>query len=510
MANINFTSKFDVIGFAKNIINEIESVRSYKMVKDDDTKDNFGAPTESRINAFFRLIGLPMFVSLQLKADQSSGQLKEGNIHLTPGYSRSFYSRMSDYDVTNDVGADLQRESTLLSEENKIGTEDKNDDMTKALGAPIPLQPNIEGEIEFDNDYTRNVYKKLKPLETLYISGGILPIKNERARPFLLSPKEQMPDNETFLSKPLIEIIIRIRLISCEGSTKEGDAETQAFMDSLSAIVGKDQFKEIFSGNTKIFSQTNILEQYIIERLLGSVVQLAKKWVEVQKRQERINKEGRFIVNIKTTSAKKSSFGRRVSISTDVTVPDETDIGTQLRGLRNSAAYQEAILSLMPTDNTTTNDSNSNIKNTSNISFASLLAPFTSLISSDLNQIKKEITQKENDIRKKQQEMESLRLDLEMMTGEFTGISVPDVVMLIIALFLLDKKNLIKLLDNYVIDDMQKDPILKESLTSLKVSSSSVSEAQTAIDQLETLIDQLYKLLDSEIVSAKDKTLRTQ
>ena len=61
--NINY-SDFDVINFVKQILNEIEKIRSVGNVNPNDGFETmiFSSSKESRLNAFFRLVGLPSYV----------------------------------------------------------------------------------------------------------------------------------------------------------------------------------------------------------------------------------------------------------------------------------------------------------------------------------------------------------------------------------------------------------------------------------------------------------------
>jgi hypothetical protein len=99
-SNTTSKAKFDVIGFARNVLAEIENIRSYRKVQDDNTKEDFGLPVESRLNAFFRLVGLPMFVTAKSK-DESNSQNTglKGNLHLTPGYDKSISPFLKNYNI---------------------------------------------------------------------------------------------------------------------------------------------------------------------------------------------------------------------------------------------------------------------------------------------------------------------------------------------------------------------------------------------------------------------------
>jgi hypothetical protein len=522
-SNIGAITKFDVISFAKSILSEVGKVRAFADTTDDITQEGFTLSKESKINAFFRLIGLPMFVTVKKKDKESTtSDLKEGNNHITPGYSQSFSRKLSEYVIDNskDVKTDLEkREVVLLKKERDSGTNEMNEAMTNAISLPIPLLANVWQEIGGSSkqtaggeiNYKRDVFKKLKPLMTTYINGGVKPCKNELARPFLRDPEEQLVDSETMLPKPFIETVIRTRLVSCSGGGSAQQQENkQNFLDSLQQYLGDENLSSIFTGNWKLFTNSDLLERFIVYRLVDSLTQLAAQWVELQKIQERLHTETTFKVVIKTTSSKQSPFGKRTEITADALMAEESDLGKRLRDLRQKQIKQEALLSLLPTEDVVTDDKNSKIKNTKNVALATLVTPFVTLISSSLIQIQKQISDINDEIIKKGREVEGLRLQTEMMTGEFTGLSIVDVVIVIMALFMIDKKDLINLLDSDSVEEMKKDPILETALYDLGIDSPSTQDAKTAVSNLEKMVDQLYILLNIEIAKIKDRPSRNE
>jgi len=557
-------AKFDVISFAKNILNEVGKIRSFRETTDSTTGKGFVVSAESNINAFFRLVGLPMLVTFKKKdkTKTSSGDLKEGDHYLTPGYSQTFSRKLSEYDIDNskDVKKNLEgRESKLLENENNVGTNDMNNAMTGAILWPIPLLANIPQETnkseaemiasakDLKSVYKRDVFKKLKPLMTTYIKDGIKPFRNELARPFLRDPKEQLIDSETILTKPFIETVVRTRLVSCDGSgaawaaasssaaatmagpTAAGSAAASAaameaasggstqqnnenFLNSLKQYLNEEELNEIFKSNIEFFKNGDLLERFVVYRLIDSLTQLAKEWVEIQNIQERLFLETRFNIVIKTTSSKQSPFGKRTEITADAMMTEQSDLGIKLQNLRQKEVKQEALLSLLPTEDVVTDDKNLKIKNTQNVALAALVTPFVSLASNSLIQTRKQISELNNELIKKGQEIETQRLRTEMMTGEFTGLSVPDVVIVITALFMVSKKDLIGLLDANSIAEMRKDPILNSALDSLGIGSpdADVDTVKTALENLEKLVDQLYTFLNSEILKIKYKPSRNR
>jgi len=165
-------------------------------------------------------------------------------------------------------------------------------------------------------------------------------------------------------------------------------------------------------------------------------------------------------------------------------------------------AKEEVLQTLLP--------SNDVIENTNNKSsaFATLVNPFSSLLNYGLDQLKKQAQDIENSVKKNIQEVDRLRVELEMMTGEFTGLSIVDVIMVITALFIIDKEKLVALLDKYVIEDMKKDPSLNSAISTMK-NIGTVKNAYSAVTELEKIVTFLFSVFNSvneTIVNKKNRT----
>jgi hypothetical protein len=264
--DINAIAQFDVIKFARGMLSEVDAIRAVSAVTDDKTKSESQWPIESRLNAFCRLIGLPMFVSIEQsnKEDKNtdSGDLS-GKRHLTPGY---YGSKLSGYNVKNDtkIGVSVGgREAVLKSREEKIGSGKADDDMLKALYSVMPMTTTYpsgstenkrtavlqENKIGTGTAYERDIYKSLFPLATSYLK--VQPMKNEVARPFLQTIKDQMPDSATVLPKPFIETVIRIRMISAANALDVNALEKiDDVVNGFISGIGEEEFNKL-SGDVK-------------------------------------------------------------------------------------------------------------------------------------------------------------------------------------------------------------------------------------------------------------------
>jgi hypothetical protein len=107
--------------------------------------------------------------------------------------------------------------------------------------------------------------------------------------------------------------------------------------------------------------------------------------------------------------------------------------------------------------------------------------------------------------KKKAAELDKLRIELDMMTGEFSGLSVPDIIITMAALFLIDDKDLIGLLDKKTIGEINKDVVLKKALQLV----GDPSNTALAVTNLGKVVDDLYTLLGININIATDRKNKT-
>jgi len=510
ISNKDSLMNFDVISFARKILSEVESIRSFSKVTDDKTGQQFQLYAESRLNAFFRLIGLPMFVEIKAKADKKKEAENagfEGKRSLTPGFSRTVSPKLTSlYTIvhngtTTDGALAAAREQALMKMEQEIGTKEMNTRMVEALKTPIPLQADVTSVASSN----RTIVKQLKPLLTFYMPDGILPRRNELARPFLSGEDDDMIDSETRLVKPFIETVIRMRLMETAGggSTKNQSKEID-ITNAIADFLGLDKFEnsvfdQVFP-NKDILKHTDVREGFVIAKLTASLQLLANKWVSLKKKQERLASQVDFNVSINSTSAKSSVFGRRASVST--VISDDSVLGKKIKRASLNVVIEESYMSLLTSDDSASpNKTTSKVKETKNISKSALTGPFNEILNHDLTQYKKSFNELRAKRKKISAELDKLRVELDVMTGEFTGLSMPDVIIVMMALFLIGEKELISLVDKETRHEMEQDTVLKKALNSV----GAAIDTADAVGELEDVVDGLYKLLDINIRRVTDR-----
>ena len=405
-------SEFNNIDFARSIIKEVDNIRSYDQYVDDNNAFQ-KRPSESRLNAFFRLIGLPMFV---VKKNKDSGESEISNIIMSPGFSGAELEdfviedaeSVGDLNLSNVLQA---RERALLQRENSIGTAKFNKYMTLALLNPLPLVSNLvddSGELvdsRFDGS-DREAFKALEPLVTSYLP--IKPVENELSKPFSLKDDRQI-NNTTELKKPFIEFVANIRLKSAANSVGQDSIDrSNDQLSSIESTLTEEDYDKVLSEYQNVMV-SGILEDYILSKLSSSIDQLASALSSLQSSQEALLQQDDFIISVQSSSGKNNVFGKKVSTSTNVEVRENSKLGKRLESLNLILAREEAFLSLLPTNDTS--DSN---ESTKNVVANALIDSFIDLINSDIKEIRKEKTQIESKIQKTTQEVDKLRLKLDL------------------------------------------------------------------------------------------------
>lgn len=515
----NALDKFDVIKFAKDMLAEVDQIRAYELIPDDQTKEGLKVPSESRLNAFFRLVGFPMFVTIEDENKKDGGgkannESSSGTRVLSPGFSGGKFSgkNIKNSEIEIQVEGQEQkinfilnaRESLLARIENFIGTEEGNEAMTAAFNNTLPLVANLSEKnnnvyssvIVGSGEFSRIAFKKLLPTVTCY--KVILPVRNEVARPFTLEENDRKVDSQTTLKLPFIETVIRIRLLSAANAeSSEDQSKNQDFQRSVETITDSTNIESF--NNLK----ANLLETFILNKLLAAFYQLAVKWIEIKKKQEVLKKSADFKVAIKTSSSKASLFGKRIEADLDA----DSNAVRRLKSLQTKLAKEEILLSLLPTDDSLLK-TNAKTSNTKNTTFAALTNQFTKLISFNADQLRKGVKKEEEFIKKQVASIEKVRVEIETITGEFTGLSVPDVLAVIAALFTIKVDALVGLLDSEAVNNMKKDKRLKAALESLEINEPSVDNAIGAIEDLTEAINDWYKTLQSVITTVESRLKR--
>lgn len=494
------TFKLDIIKFAKDIMSEIDSIRSYSYSTGDDSRISDNRPTESRVNAFFRLVGLPMIVSVSPTNEKDTSITKSSQKTMTPGFLSGSRADMViadsedakiEHPITNKLMSVQEllneRETKLLDFEKQIGTEDRDKRRAKAFYVPMELKTDEDKK----DKYGLRIFKRISPY--LVSFRDILPGSNELSKPFLADPESgRPPPDSSQLKRPFIETAIRIRFVSIEGGNQAQTDYLKGIQDRLDQVSPK--------AANLVPKQSSLLEAFIINQMLSAIDQFADMWTNLQRRRESFLKDNLFVFMPKTSSSKNNPAGKQGNFAIELDIPDHSQMGQKLSAINNSIAVDEAIIGLLPTQDLTS----LNGDKVKNVMPNALTNSFVSVLRQPLEWQKKKMNDLNSTIAAQNQAADRLRYELETMTGEFSGISLIDVVFIILSLFLIQKEDLIGLLDQQTIDEMKKDPILQTYVKDINP-----TEVTTAVGILQTTVNSLYDILHDAIKKRVDKTQRT-
>lgn len=492
-------SKLDIVKFAQDIMSEVDGVRSYMPSFNSETQQTDQRPTESRVNAFFRLVGLPMFVSISKENDKGKSGNNSAQQVMTPGYqfggfpdgipANSEETQLAGPDGEMDSASALlgDRESKLLEREQKIGTPEMNTRMASAFYNPLGLKLN---EDAMDSNGSE-VFKMVSPFAVSY--SQIFPGQNELSKPFLADPEQGRPaPSSTPIKRPFIETVVRIRTVSLDGGNQQQT-------DYLASV--RTRIAQLSSQAADMLpTEASMYEAFIIDQMLGSLDQFADRWVMLQSRRERILKDATIALKPKTLSSQRNSFGKQGNLALELKLDDNSATGQRLEALNRGIAVSEAMIGLLPTEDITSLTGTK----VRNVMPNALTNAFVSVLRQPIEQQRKKLEELNGQLEALAQQADRLRLELEMMTGEFSGLSLPDVVFTILGLFLIEREDLVALLDQGTLDEMRKDKVLKEV-----VDTYSGGDASAAITALEGKVKDLYATLETAVDWRMSRSKRT-
>lgn len=474
---------FDLITLAKKILSEVDLIRALP----SHVSDGLGIYEESRVNAFLRLIGLPMFVNIDGK-DQilntvfdklDYGNLKE-NIDMV---------EVNGLENNENLREELaNREAKYMEEEGKIygGDPEKAQDIQKSLKNMIPLRPDVVGK-----EKDRDVYKKLFPLIPKYMV--INPLDRNVVRAFSGDSDYEIY-NERILKKSFLETVIRLRFSLNQTNNKQDNKKNVESLLASSKRKISQKEQTILTNILGAAQCSNVLSYMIISQLLQSLDSLSIKYLELQQRQKNLAYLGGNFSVILTKNNSASTFSKRISTKGDF---DENSVlGQDLTKLKTELYGQDTLLSFFGKSKTGGAD-------------AYLTSVFIDLIQEKANLLRKEIAEKEKYYQRICNDADILRAEIDFYTGEFNGLSAFDAASVIMGLFLITDDEFFALLDQKTRDLVFEQPELLGLKDKWK-KVGDIKESIAAVNQLQKQVSLIYDYVWASIDRYNDKTKRAQ
>jgi len=373
---VEFNKDLDFIEFSTNIIKEVDSIRS---------SGKSGEIQESRINAFYRAIGLPAIIT-----DKKVELLKKNTGNL--------FDKITDKGIEDQLKnrENLFKEnSTLRQSENNTIPEKLFDFNTSSI------KDSIDGN---------GIRAKLFPM-FVNANVGIFPQNRRIAGAFMSD--EQLREDKIKYSRPLIETIVTLRVNELGAFNKETQSKIKDYT--------QDEYKQVAidiqAGIALSLSNIIVDMPYINERI-GNI----RKKTSAQVVPETTPNQNPKIVENSKNSA---------------------ELERQQKEQQQYMAIKEARLSLFSFEDT----SGQTLSHTRNLKDAALASNLLNVIFSDSGQISMSAKETNKQKEKAVVELKKVFRDMDSILGTFSGLSGTDALVTIFALFKLDMDSLVKLLN---------------------------------------------------------------
>jgi hypothetical protein len=443
----------------------------------DPTNPNTQIVHESYCHTFYRMLGLPV-VSPNL------------NDFYCPGY---YAPNMTDYakvrkNINNNQGVaqlkELEQQRELISASNISKFLTKDEKSTKYKLAmlkyprsvvklkettnPFEIDQQIETITNRESDFSK-VQHILRPFRcnaSISTTEKILVPNKNLAAPFYDSPID--PQFESY-SKTYLETVCRIRF-----NTLASKIQTNAIKTLTEAL------KNIQVGGSSIYQNIigtqTIIEVYALNILTNNFILACIEYATK-------------IKEYKSLAAKYSSL-----------VSESSLLANDIADLEKKKLWYQSVLTYIP--NEISNVYGTGVQ-TNNPEDGVLSAPLLSILNAPVSQIDRLLKEKTDQKNKHMNEINKLSADMFYMTGEVYGISVLEIMALMIAFWAIPQKSLLSMLDAPAFERMynrngllRNEVVIDRYASTNKAPPVAITEVLT---QFDTVVYNLLSLADSII-----------
>lgn len=495
---------FDPIKFANNFYDALEPYRSQfssqpqQIITSPTQYGQSSSQGEDRLNTFLRLCGFPA-----TRDEDSLFKNKEAT--LTDKKKKSILSQDDTLNyisgLTSVGGINIKK---ALSDRETIKQRPVNGDAFNVLlSDPLDIDASI-GD-------TRNRRMALFPL-VVDAAVPIYPLERRMA-PFFNNGDFLIGGNRTRLSRPFIEqvIYIRAKVLSGFSDPKTLDDLKQNILEVLPSSV----FLDSVIGNGNLGG----VELTIIEKFIQSIKRLI---IEYNKT---VQIASRAIIEIKYTPIYTDNPEQQSGSSADISNIEGFVLDEKINDLEKTLREKEALAFILPTnfisrsDRIRRQDAELEIHNINPDIFVSNL---TDLLMYETNSIRSNIEDAKNEKRRKVQVIEEVKRDLIYYTGEFGGLSIFDIISVLYALFTVDLKYVISLLNADAKSRFFKDPFFTSNNTtdSIQIFKSAqdifsgpidtTPTVESSIIEIQKKVNEAFELGNLFLKDIKDKRPKTK
>jgi hypothetical protein len=488
----NESSSFDALSFAEQLYATIDAYRSQVSAKYNQlilsAPESPGGVGETKLNAFYRMIGLPAI------ADPSFVNQFRNN--------KAFKTQISQ-DGTINYFHSIENDSALDSELFRR-IRNRNDQLVappdEARFAEFMLKPESIAAGLSDNSKRTSIF----PL-VVDAAVPIYPLNRRLAQSFkhAINGEDYIPlGSKVRLSRPLIDNIIYMRVKS------NSDAASIAKLkEQLNQIIGLSTF----DNDTKVRIQTDVQKSSLtfvdaamrtrllqILKSLSSRFESARK--EVQELSTKISFTLRPVSNPKMRSAKSTSIQPEIKIYA---------LDMEIAAIEAEIRNQNAVAFTLPTEQVKRRTEYRRLEHgigTSNIVDDVLISQLNSLLTYEIDDLNRRLAEKQHERDEILTRIEQLKQQLMYYTGEFSGLSIFDVICVIYGLFAIETRYLLGLLNEDAQKLLKEDEFFRPADATIEaLFNENPASVADSLKALEEKITEAFKIAEG-FVSTQAKT----
>lgn len=442
--------EFDPLQFSRGLMSMLSGFRSKIGSVPSDiivspSTQGIARDAETRVNVFFRLIGLPAIrdemllnnrtnKSEQLETILADQQRKRRS--LSQDYTLNYFSA-SGSGLTTSLEKLSLRNSTLIR-----GPKDA-ETFNKLLSDPLDFDESVK-----DQPQRR---PSIFPL-LVDASVPIYPL-SRRIAPLFYDGDYILLGGKLPLKRPFLQHVVYMR-------TKVFSGFDAGILSDVRTNIQNEVGEGVFDDQQ--LQNFTFLELKIIQKFIETLRQTTKQYINARNNLKRLRKRIQFYSAIGNTPEERKG---KIA-GADPTVDFTTDLDFQLKVVRTELSKIDLFLTSLPTEDINRADRMRRLEEQSNVrnfNSGALIPEFIELTTYDRDDWRRKEARILRERKRVVQQFEQAREAMEYYTGEFTGLSIFDVICILYALFTVDLNSLVGLMNENAKRRLLLDPFYSTS-----------------------------------------------
>jgi len=447
---------FDPANFMRSILSNTNRARSDMgsmpgKVVESTGDEPMGELVESRLNAFYRMIGLPATRNDSIRFLRTKSNLETTDTQLSQNNTLNYFSPgLISVKNSNGEYIDGNKASNLISgRESALQKSVDPEKMVEMVIKPISLDASVK-----PNQSRRT---SLFPM-LVDASTPIYPLKKRTAPLFNDGDFILSGASNTRLPRPFIESVIYMRTKVYSGAIYEKlkidlasnirtfvKGNTQPLSSEEEALTSKELIESLGLGTDNSIENFNLLELELINKLIQAIRKSSMNYRATLNRATELKKQVMFIPEYKENPAEISGNSKK---SIEGIVAGSVD--KIIYSLENQLAELSSFINLLPTNEVKRADTSYRSEGDEvvrNVLPDAFISDFTSLITFDRGHIQSQLAEAKVKRAKILSEYNLLKEGIQYFTGEHTGLSIFDILCVFLALFTILVESLVLLLN---------------------------------------------------------------